>query len=275
MKLISEHEFDRLKTQTTKISDAKEHFFHEKAQDAESLLDSSTIPDDIKIQLYGSVMSAVQHQLHEILNKPVNVKLSGVNFPKKTTKTSSSSEVFRTPTGSAVFDEDDEQDESVTTHGSLSANDLKLIETQPTNVRVKLYHVMKSLKGNEKLVHWDEKGRVTFFNDDYVPESNIVDLLNFTTRELKWDENPSGINRFLRVCKMINLPTSLLSKEAKKGWLGDIPPRENLTDSARRSDNTFMNWEPLRQEDLIAERITPRRQSSASDVNCNPRRRHK
>src|SRR5580698_8405456 len=61
--------------QSNQIPKPNEDLFSRKERGAKSVLLSTDIPDDIKLQLYGSIMNVVNSHLVEIMNKPVNVKV--------------------------------------------------------------------------------------------------------------------------------------------------------------------------------------------------------
>lgn len=76
MRLVEDDEYKRLLKRHTPLSQVKEHFFRDASGRADQVLDNSEIPDDIKIQLYGSIMKSVKQQLNQILADPIKVKLS-------------------------------------------------------------------------------------------------------------------------------------------------------------------------------------------------------
>lgn len=45
---------------------------------------------------------------------------------------------------------------------------------------------MSLLKVSKDLIKWDKTGRITFFENDFEKATNIVDLLNYATRDLTW-----------------------------------------------------------------------------------------
>jgi hypothetical protein len=139
----------------------------------------------------------------------------------------------------------------------LSDTDFFLISSIPDRFRLNACNLLKKLKQNKQLIRWDENVHVTFFENEDVPGSNIVDLLNYSVRDLKWAHNPAGINRFVAVCKLLNVPSHLLSKEVKKDWYGtldNIKPRKTYTNSAQKIEkfkSTLINWEPMFYEDTL------------------------
>jgi len=116
---------------------------------------------------------------------------------------------------------------------------------------------MTMLKDHEDLIQWDDEGRVTFFGNDLVPESNITDLLNYAVRESGFQNAPAATNRFLAVCKLINIPTHLLARNIGKDWYGNVKnirKRKTFTDSAKNMEpyySRLRNWEPLAFEDIV------------------------
>src|SRR5271156_1638886 len=71
MRLIADEDYERMRfKQTPTISKITDHYFHDTDQQATSVLSNPDIPDDIKIQLYGSVMNSVKEQLQNVLFRP-------------------------------------------------------------------------------------------------------------------------------------------------------------------------------------------------------------
>lgn len=75
MRVVSEEEYGRYNKLTKPIDYANNHFLTDKSDEVSEVLNSN-IPEDIKIQLYSSLMKHVSHKLREIIDKPVNVNLS-------------------------------------------------------------------------------------------------------------------------------------------------------------------------------------------------------
>jgi hypothetical protein len=289
MKLIAEDEYERFVKKSSPIKDAKEHFFHDVHTDSENVLSNNEIPDDIKIQLYSSVMRHVKDKLHQALSEPINVKISGLSeksvvdnsVDKNMTFSTGSTTSTSSPIGSFSSAKlNDSYTEPPFTPTSVS-RDHVLLQNIPIKIRFdKIIPLMELLKARPDLIQWDKNGRVTFFGTEAVSGSNIVDMLNYATRELKWTKNPIGINRFLQVIKMVNVPTILLSRDVKQDVLGDLEhvrPRPNASNSASRLGN-FDNWEPIRSADTLfsgAFDSTPRARNQQQNVNSGTKRRRR
>ncbi len=286
MKLVADDEYERYIKKSSPIKDAKEHFFRDVHTNSENVLSNDSIPDDIKIQLYSSVMRHVKEKLHQALSEPINVKISG--FPEKSVVDTSVDKNMTFSTGTATSSPigsfssaklNDSYTEPPFTPTSVS-RDHVLLQNIPIKIRFdKIIPLMELLKARPDLIQWDKNGRVTFFGTEAVSGSNIVDMLNYATRELKWTKNPNGINRFLQVIKMVNVPTILLSKDVKHDVLGDLEdvrPRPNASNSASRLGN-FDNWQPIRSADTLFSGAfdTPRTRTQQQNVNSGTKRRRR
>ena len=78
MRLIADDEFQKrqnkiLNSVDTSPSSIKNHFFQDDIEKSSDLLHTKGIPDDLKVQLYGSLMNVIKNQLNEILQTPVKV----------------------------------------------------------------------------------------------------------------------------------------------------------------------------------------------------------
>lgn len=272
MRLVEDEEYKRLLKRHTPLSQVKEHFFRDASGRADQVLDNSEIPDDIKIQLYGSIMKSVKQQLNQILADPIKVKLS-LDKPDAAINADSSADFssldhfssaisspnstlnqsFASSKGSATAWDPDTLNE-VPQSSPLNLDDIILLRNEPANVKAtKLIPLMTMLKSRPDLIKWDTNGRVTFFGTEFAPETNIIDLVNYVTRELKWSHNPAGINRMLTVCKMVNVPTTMLSKDVKQDLMGPLEGiriRSNQTDSASRMGG-FKKWKPISSKDNL------------------------
>lgn len=259
MKLISVEDYDRLnKHQKTIPTDTYNNIFLSKDNIASDVLNTAAIPDEIRLQLYSSLMHTVKKTLAEILNKPLNVKIEN-SSPKKdslsATKTSElPSNNFSASTSEDVINHDTNQSPD---HSVLTQNDFLLISSLPSRYMLPASKIMTMLKDHEDLIQWDEEGHVTFFGNDIVPESNITDLLNYAVRESGFQNAPAATNRFLAVCKLINIPTHLLARNIGKDWYGNVQnirKRKTFTDSAKNMERFYSklrNWEPIAFEDIL------------------------
>jgi len=227
MKLISENEFLRL---TQKVRDipliGNEAEIIQQKNLSEEVLNDQLIPEDLKIELYSQIRSAIEKNLNQLITKPIPVE------------TSSSKDVPKTP---------------VSTNFELSENDTFLLSSIPSSVRETPSQMMKMLKNYRNIIFWDDKGVVSFFGK-LEPTSNIVDLLNYYTRNLKNHFPPPGMNRFLAVCQKINIPIACASTSVRKCLKNPVSTHETATGSALRVDQFrqgLCNWDALSKDDLI------------------------
>jgi hypothetical protein len=271
MRVVSEEEFGRLNKLRKPVEHANTHFLTDKADEVSEVLHSN-IPEDIKLQLYSSLMKHVTHKLREIIDKPINVNMS-INHkanPKDKTK--------------PVLRRDSSSESIKTTESEAQVNDAQFLIGLPRTKRRMGEQLLKLLRRRRDLIKWDNEGRVTFFKDEFEPLSNIKDLMFFAIRNLKHETKPSGINRFLSICDMANVSSDFYRTNLRKdvaGGLGNIPLFNNPTNSAQRLA-VFDRWVPLLNEDNLnkqAEELehqkrteaTPARKSSHLDVTLRRR----
>jgi hypothetical protein len=278
MRIITNDEYERLQLKPSNPHQVSENFFHKTNKNASSILDAKDIPDENKLQLYGSVMTAVKHQLHEILNKPVNVSLS-INKSVDTDALRNLNSSLSSTPGGSPFQTPLTSPEKFDSpfHGliknptELTTTDTSLLNTVPDKFKTKTYGLLKILKRFKEFIDWDDTGRVTFFENEFVPNSNLVDLLTYALRDIKFAHPPAGVNRFLRVLKVINVPHNILSKEARKGFLGDLdqmPVREGTTSRV----SGFHNWNPIRSADRLTSQTPISSRSSSHNVTFRKRK---
>jgi hypothetical protein len=284
MRMLTNEEYEKLHQKSGVVSEVNEKFFHKTNQKASDILDAKDIPDDIKLQLYGSVMTAVKQQLNEILNKPVNVNFSVTKdhsvladalnefTPTATPFDSPFKSAQSSPLKSTQSSPSKSRNEPLV---ELSESDLRLLKLIPENFRERSRDLLHMLKQVNDIITWDTTGRVTFFKDELVPDSNLVDLLNYSLRDIKFHDIPAGTNRFLRILKIVNVPSQILSREAKKGYLRSLdqmPIREQVGNS-RASD--FYNWMPVRTADQYSPTKTPAASKTPRSSNITQRKRHR
>lgn len=260
IKLVSASDFiNSGVSHTDKITfNPDQNFVESKLDYASHLLNDSSIPSDIKLQLYSSALNSMNDKLEEILNKPVKADI--VSDAPKIKQKLGHSNVIKKVQSSIILD----------------STDLTFIQSLPPTCRNNASLVISILKPHPKLIKWDEKGEVTFFDSETVDGSNITDLINYAIRNLKWTKDPPGINRFLAVCKMLNVPTAILSNSVKNDWFGtidNIRPRRNVTDSILRAPSyrqLLKNWEAMDEEDLIDDEEDQFNQSSYVTPTASP-----
>src|SRR5271154_1385959 len=226
MKLISEQEYKLLKSNTKNPKfrlpcELEKSDVLETEQTGKKLL-FSAIPDDIKAMLYSSIEKTVGDQIQEILHAPVKVKIEKDNSEYQKINKS-------------------EVDSS-----TLSKNDLFILSSIPTTAKPSAKMLMKILKKNPKLIQWDTNGTCKFFQQPQNPGSSIIDLISYVTRSLKWQQQPIGINRFLHICKSLNVPSSCLNTQLRKEWGSSSPIKPRKTKSiAQGHSQAIKQWETL------------------------------
>lgn len=66
------------------------------------------------------------------------------------------------------------------------------------------------------LNRWNEKGELLTSDASPIPNSNILDLINFVTTTQKIDQTPIGFTDFIKLLIETNVPTHMLSKNGLK-----------------------------------------------------------
>jgi len=226
MKLIPIEEFEKLKYPKNIPKNIEKDSFLNTEEKASSVLEQTSLPNDVKLELYSSLLRIVRHKLEDILDKPIPVRVIE-NQKEKIHDTK----------------------EGIISSAELTDDDNFLLSTISPKFLPAATNVMKILKRYNGAISWDKSGHVTFFNNELVPGSNIVDLLNYVTRDLKSMKAPPGINRFLLVCKAANVPSHVLSKSLKREWQEPgkaVTAKSSVTNSAKKIDlysSYFKDWE--------------------------------
>jgi len=127
------------------------------------------------------------------------------------------------------------------------------------------------LKQFSSFINWDGNGRITFFENEFVPDSNLIDLLTYSLRDVKFDDPPEGVNRFLRVLKLINVPHFMLSKEARKDFISG-PSRMPIKEGSSSRVSGIFNWDPVRSVDRHSQQ-TPKNSRTPNVADITNRRR--
>lgn len=238
MKLISEADFNRLSQHSNSdTSSEKESGFDQNFKKSNILLNTQTIPDDIKLAMYSSLMNSISDHLRKILETPILVKNVGEdqgelkNISADTSATEIDDEFSRELASSS----------SNTSSSNIHLNQLDnhLLLKLPEKCRRKAGDIMLSLKEHPELIRWNKIGEVAFFDQEFDAGSSIVDLLSYVVHDLKWSIAPKATNRFLLCMKTLNIPLSLMRADVRKMLSKDI---EHISDikSASNSPSYFV-----------------------------------
>lgn len=235
MKLISEDEFNRLNShdlhkppvEVEKIS------YSNKQQAAEDILEDNEIPDDIKSVMYSQLLKKLIDKIDVHITKNSEHKVNSPQLEQKVNKANPHS-----------------SENNITKNYELSTEDINLLKGLPFAHRPKAEHVIKILKQRPDLITWNALGVCTI-NGKLEPESKLVDLLNYTLTSTKWRLLPVGINRFLAICKELNVPSSVVSSKLKHEFLRqNIKPRGKRL-SSERAENQHVKtfgWQSYASE---------------------------
>jgi len=143
--------------------------------------------------------------------------------------------------------------------GYATQSDTNLVEKLPPKFRPNALTILSTLKPYPSMINRNKNGTVTFFGNEEVQGSSIIDLVSYILKNLKWTKDPFGVNRFLAICKLLNVPTSLLSAGIRKDWFGTlhhIRPRDTVTESAAQLPKfrkRILDWDALDKEDIFTE----------------------
>lgn len=277
MRIVSEEEYNQLEKQRKPIDFAQNHFLDDKGNQVSDLLQSD-IPEDIKLQMYSSLMKGFSSKLKDMIEKPISVKLS-VDKKQKTIEDSNKLEESESAIPSSINSTPVSSPEKTT----LGKKDITFIKDMPLTLNTKAYNIMGFLKCHPELIKWGKDGRVTFWGNEFEPNSNIGDLMSYSLRDLKWTKNPPGINRFIRVLKMLNLPATNFSTKVRSDLLGSLDTislRDNVTKSGEKM-SSFKNWTPMSNKDTVIQSPdqfttpsqTPARPKSFKDITSRKERK--
>lgn len=227
MKLISEELYNSLikdsKTRKIQNIDYTE-------SPGQSILNSD-VPDDIKLALYMQIIKDFNKNMSKIISDKVNFVNVGTSPVK------------------SKLDFNTEELESEDPLTDTIINDFF-----PERHRNSARYIIKILRTRPDLITWNEKFEVTFLKDDFCAGSSILDLISYLLRDLKWDLAPKGSNRFLLICKLLNVPTSLVRKALRTKMSADF---DDMTSVKSASDSTthfpelkdkIQNWISLEEE---------------------------
>jgi hypothetical protein len=186
MRLVSEEEYNRWKKSGLHHPpvEVSRKNFSENQFRTENLITDKNLPDDIKSVLISQVVKKLMNNLE------THIKSDRSEKPDSTTIASLSKNVSETHT-------DD------------------LLCGFPAAHKEKAKRIISLLRTRPDLISWEKNGVCTF-NGEIEPASNIVDLLNFITTSSQWKVLPAGVNRFLSICRELNVPSSLLNSKLKE-----------------------------------------------------------
>lgn len=268
MKLISESEYNRLTQRKEELPvERSVAGFLDTDSSAKEILNSDDIPDDIKLQVYGSLLKHLTSEYQSLVDKPIKVKLDSSASSKLQNK-AYIDDVKRNSSSGSSSSSDDENEKS-----ALSRKDQELLLPIPEAFKRSALLILKRLKRHPLTITWDQHGRVKFGNgDDFASNVNISDLISAAVRpNLKFDSmtGPPGFTRFKLVLLKLNIPLSLVTPAVRRAILkvSTLPSssptlstsaaastatailnQEQSSSNPRPSVNVpsvLLNWEPL------------------------------
>lgn len=238
MKLVSEIEYEKLlsKSQYLPKSLDEKNFF-DKDSLASSILNLHTLPDDIKLHIYSSVLKNVNEKLIEIKNTPSKVLVMN---PDKNINIINKPSVVNNKKISVTTSEE-----------NLTLRDLALLNHITIKLRNSAKKLMALLRNSPDLIEWDYDGECTFNYNDIAQGSNIIDLLNYALNPYQKMISPIGAKRFLYTLRIIKVPVTILGCKIrdKLSETDTITLRKRRTGEVfKRSSTPNIKWQKYRNE---------------------------
>jgi hypothetical protein len=196
MKLVSESEYEKFINFKHKgiPNTLRQQHFEDNEQKGAALLSLESIPDDIKVALYNSLVRDTFQKISELKSNEQGVKQVSELSEKE-----------------------------------LSASDKFLVQFLPSVYQPAAERIIKYLKTASGLISWDHTGRCSFYGT-VEPYSNIVDLLSYVLKSNAKSREPVGTSRFLYMLKLLNVPTSILGLRLRtklsKETLGELKKKQ-------------------------------------------------
>lgn len=73
---------------------------------------------------------------------------------------------------------------------------------------------------NKSKIHWDNEG-IVIIDNEKIPGSNIVDLINDSLRPLKRSD-PIGLDRFAKALKDIKVPVTYIGNTKRREFINEL-----------------------------------------------------
>lgn len=149
----------------------------------------------------------------------------------------------------------------------------KVLELIPKSYIKKGQLLLGSILGSNDKILWDDEGTVIIDNQ-IIPGSNIVDLVNDSLRPLQRSSSPIGWERFHSALKDIKVPLSYIGNKKRSNYIAKLHAEENqnlyqsttqsdalrIPDTPKRSSETpssTKNTQKLRSKKIDWEKWTP------------------
>lgn len=87
------------------------------------------------------------------------------------------------------------------------------VEKLPKNNRHRAIQLKNFLKSKDENLQWNERGEIKGKEFGLIPNSNIIDLINYTTSS-NLKNKPRGFDKFINVLQEANVPNYLFGKQA-------------------------------------------------------------
>lgn len=236
MKLISEAEYESLLSRS--LPPEKNEPLSE--EEIASKILNDNISDDIKLALFMQLSHDISEKILATKNK-----VSPPSVLSQSAKVSTN--VLTQVDANTENDDDKDSSESMEDYTNL-------IQRFPPKFQANAQIVVDLLAGRSDLIEWDASGKVTFFGTEK-SNTNIFDLIGYLIRDLTWNTPPVGANRFLLICKKINVPVSVVRKALRSKFiptLNDLGNVKSASDSVNLFQNLkskLLNWSTVPDEE--------------------------
>lgn len=235
----------------SRLPRSDEDLFSKKQEGARSLLAESKIPDDIKLQLYGSIMNIVNSHLIDIMNKPFSVKVIDDKKTKvipEVNENKSDEKIEKTP----IIEEKPNVVENLVNETVVSPPTKATY--MPRALMERQQYIMNKLMDHPDMIRWDDDFRVTFYGNHFSPNSNIHALLHSVTSDIKDIVFPHGYSSFENVLKMMNIPPHVFSKRLHPMLSSPKPPEEFSTPNQTL---TLSSWRDVASSPKVPQVAAP------------------
>ena len=222
MKLIPEEEYYELKRKNKTITRPSSELLSQSITDAderkESLMNSKSVPDDVKLQMLSSMNHSRLRKIQELEDKPVNVKVVSKSDSNAASK---------------LPDIDDKP---------WLKNDEFILASVPSNYKSNASLLLQYLRRYQRDISWDRYGAVfANYRALRLRGVNMIDLINYCVRtksNFPNKDGPVGITRFKQILLSLNAPLSLLSPKLRKEL---SQPYEKIFPSRNTARESYQN----------------------------------
>jgi hypothetical protein len=236
MRLISEQDFMTL--QSIKSSNVSPNSSTEQITDYKSSLTSQALstlmndnlPSDLKLRVYNELNKRMKTEDKRNNSKPILVQFPDVEDVSKVTPP-------------AVLTDPESKFDSI----PLPPGMTKI----PPKFEAKFHSIMRIIDANKDKLSWDREGQL-IRNGIVIKHSNVTDLLNTVIRGLKPHAPLTGHSEFMQALSDMNVPKTLLSKQAQMNISLKTQRRQSRLSNSRAEPppiSQLYGEEPIQDEE--------------------------